>query len=121
MLFDPMVADLLCQRIEKCDRPADAAHLADREKVFSPGLEVAVTCAEEIVQLAATELLWALGQIIEVVLVKPHAVELPAHAPHEFCKSRIAFYLAALARLRGQFDQRISVLDVALVQAKVRL
>src|SRR5713101_8014733 len=75
MHLDPMVRDATVGGIEKADRPADTAHLADADEVGLPDVVAREAALDRRTEVAARRVTAAADlHVAEVILVKDHAV-----------------------------------------------
>src|SRR5579863_7190239 len=85
-----MIRELARLRILVEDRPADAAHVADRRELLAPRLDGAERFSDRFVEApAAQDLSRRLPQVIEIELVQAHPVVLEPRPPDEFGELRI--------------------------------
>jgi hypothetical protein len=120
VLVDPDVEETVRPHVLHERDPTDATHRAGRPEVLLPGLVGAEACRDLLRGLAVLCDRRLAAEVLEVKLVQPHPVELPAKTAAELGGGGAPHRVGGgVIGERG--DRRVRVLDVALVEADVVL
>jgi hypothetical protein len=120
MLVDPEVDQPAVGQVLVEDDPADAAHGPRRPEVLLPGFDVAELLDDPPAELAGGIERGLAAEVLEVELVEPHSVELPAEAALElgvFGGRR----LAVLGHEAQDVEDLVRVGHVALIEREMVL
>lgn len=119
---DPVIRKLLCLWIPIEDRPANAAHSADRRETLLPHREITEIFFQRLFQITGGIAGPFRRQVFEVILVEYHPSVLKTQAPCEFGILGIVSRDLAFKRDLFQFlQQQVGIFHIALVEAKVHL